>query len=63
MARDVSRRVGQIFIENSLQNLEVEINGSGNEKLDFTYIDDLVNGIILCCENENAKNETLILLW
>ncbi len=61
--RCVSRRVGQIFIENSLQNLEVEINGSGNEKLDFTYIDDLVNGIILCCENENAKNETFNLTF
>ena len=61
--RCVSRRVGQIFIENSLQNLQIQINGDGNEKLDFTYIDDLVNGIILCCENEKAKNETFNLTY
>jgi len=56
--RCVSRRVGQIFIESALMNQEISINGDGNDKLDFTYIDDLVQGIILCCENEKAKNET-----
>ena len=61
--RCVSRRVGQIFIENSLQGLDIEINGSGKEKLDFTYIDDFVYGIILCCENETAKNQTFNLTY
>ena len=56
--RCVSRRVGQIFIENAIQGKNIEINGDGNEKLDFTYIEDLVNGIVLCCENKNALNET-----
>lgn len=56
--RCVSRRVGQIFIENAIQGLNININGSGEEKLDFTYIEDLVTGIRLCCESENAKNET-----
>lgn len=55
--RCVSRRVGQIFIENAIQNLDININGDGNEKLDFTYIDDLVRGIVSCCENENSINE------
>ncbi len=55
--RCVSRRVGQIFIENSLQGLEIEINGSGEDKLDFTYIKDFEQGIVLCCENENAINQ------
>ena len=45
--RCVSRRVGQIFIENAIQNLDIAINGNGEEKLDFTYIDDLINGIEL----------------
>ena len=36
--RCISRRVGQIFIENALQNKEIEIHGDGSEKLDFTYI-------------------------
>ena len=61
--RCVSRRVGQIFIENSLQGLDIEINGSGKEKLDFTYIDDFVSGIILCCENETAKNQIFNLTY
>ena len=55
--RCVSRRVGQIFIENSLQGLEIEINGSGEDKLDFTYIKDFVQGIVLCCENKNSINQ------
>jgi nucleoside-diphosphate-sugar epimerase len=56
--RCVSRRVGQIFIENAIQNLDVVINGNGKEKLDFTYIEDLASGIATCCENDNAKNQT-----
>ncbi len=56
--RCVSRRVGQIFIENSVQGQEIKINGDGEDKLDFTYISDLVNGIISCCENKNSLNET-----
>ena len=46
--RCVSRRVGQIFIENALNKKIISINGTGEEKLDFTYIDDLMRGIILC---------------
>ena len=56
--RCVSRRVGQIFIENAIQNLEININGDGEDKLDFTYIQDLVRGISYCCDNEKSKNET-----
>ena len=35
--RCVSRRVGQIFIENAIQGNEININGDGEDKLDFTY--------------------------
>jgi len=56
--RCVSRRVGQIFIENAIQNLEININGDGEDKLDFTYIEDLVRGISYCCDNDKSKNET-----
>ena len=56
--RCVSRRVGQIFIENAIQNEDVIINGDGEETLDFTYIEDLVQGIASCCDCEKAKNET-----
>ncbi len=56
--RCVSRRVGQIFIENAIQGMDIEINGDGSEKLDFTYIDDLMHGISLACENKEAINQT-----
>ena len=61
--RCVSRRVGQIFIENAIQGLNITINGDGEEKLDFTYIEDLIEGIGLCCEKENAKNQTFNLTY
>ena len=61
--RCVSRRVGQIFIENAIQDLDIAINGNGEEKLDFTYIDDLINGISLCCNNKNAINQTFNLTY
>ena len=56
--RCVSRRVGQVFIENALQGLNIEINGDGNERLDFTYIEDFIQGISLVCESPNSINET-----
>jgi nucleoside-diphosphate-sugar epimerase len=43
--RCISQRVIQIFIENALRGLKLRIDGDGGEKLDFTYIDDLVDGI------------------
>ena len=55
--RCISRRVGQIFIENALQNREIEIHGDVSEKLDFTYIRDLVEGITKVIENSKSRNE------
>ena len=55
--RCVSRRVGQIFIENAIQNQTIRVNGDGEDKLDFTYIKDLIEGISICCTNEKAINE------
>ena len=61
--RCVSRRVGQIFIENATQGLDIIVKGADSEKLDFTYIDDLVGGIVNCIENENAINQTFNLTY
>lgn len=55
--RCVSRRVGQIFIENAIRGLEVKISGDGSDRLDFTYIGDLVNGVEKVLESEKAKGE------
>ena len=56
--RCVSRRVGQIFIENAVQNKQIQINGSGEESLDFTYIKDLCQGIKLIIEKKESINQT-----
>jgi len=55
--RCVSRRVGQIFIENAIEGLDISIQGDGSSCLDFTYIDDLVAGIVNVLESENSKNQ------
>ncbi|MBI86851.1 MAG: nucleoside-diphosphate sugar epimerase [Candidatus Marinimicrobia bacterium] len=61
--RCVSRRVGQVFIENAVQGNKIIVNGTGTEKLDFTYIDDLIEGVILILEDEKAKMETFNLTY
>ena len=61
--RCVSRRVGQIFIENAVQGMGVEISGNGSDKLDFTYIEDLVHGVECVLNNEKAINQTFNLTY
>ncbi len=56
--RCISRRVGQIFIENALNGKDIVINADDNEKLDFTYINDLIHGIIQVIDNKNSVNQT-----
>ena len=55
--RCISRRVGQIFIENALNNKEIIIDGDGEEKLDFTYIQDLLDGIMRIIKIDSSKNQ------
>lgn len=44
--RCVSRRVSQMFIENALAGKPLRLEGGGSGRLDFTYIEDLVDGMI-----------------
>tara|TARA_B100000315_G_scaffold61559_1_gene55889 strand:+ start:278 stop:1288 length:1011 start_codon:yes stop_codon:yes gene_type:complete len=55
--RCVSRRVGQIFIENALKGVPLKISGDGSNRLDFTYIEDLSTGITKILENESSENQ------
>jgi len=55
--RCVSRRVGQIFIENALKGKEIVIHGDGSDRLDFTYIGDLANGIVNVLTSKKSKNQ------
>jgi len=61
--RCISRRVGQIFIENALKNQPITIKGDGSEELDFTYIEDLVEGVRLIIENEKSKKQIFNLTY
>jgi len=61
--RCVSRRVGQAFIENALRGIPLSVNGDGSDALDFTYIDDLVQGLVLCMAKEEATNQTFNLTY
>jgi len=61
--RCVSRRVGQAFIENALNGIDLTVNGDGTDALDFTYIDDLVQGVILCITEAAARNEVFNLTF
>jgi len=55
--RCVSRRVGQAFIENAIVGESLTVNGDGTEGLDFTYIDDLLQGIILSIIKSDSINQ------
>lgn len=61
--RCVSRRVGQAFIENVLRGLPLTVNGDGSDALDFTYVQDLIQGLVLCMSKEEACNQTFNLTY
>jgi len=43
-----------VFITRALQNLPIYIHGDGDQIRSWCYIDDLVQGVLLCLENEKA---------
>ena len=61
--RCISRRVGQVFIEGCLRGRELTVRGDGSDCLDFTYIDDLVQGSIRVLVSEAAKNQIFNLTY
>ena len=61
--RCVSRRVAQLFIENALAGRGIQIEGDGSDRLDFTYIDDLVDGLAKVLGHPEARNEIFNLTY
>lgn len=53
----VSRRVSQIFIEAALVGDKLRVDGDGDERLDFSFIDDVVDGVCRVIGNPAARNE------
>jgi nucleoside-diphosphate-sugar epimerase len=56
--RCISGRVVQKFIEAALKGKELNVVGDGKEFLDFTYIDDFIQGVYLSMTNKKSLNET-----
>ncbi len=61
--RCVSRRVGQAFIENALVGSNLSINGDGTDALDFTYIGDLVQGLLRVLAVPGSRGEVFNLTY
>jgi nucleoside-diphosphate-sugar epimerase len=55
--RDVEDRVVSKFFAEAMKGGVLNVNGE-LERLDFSYIDDVANGITLAATHENAANET-----
>lgn len=55
---DCNRRVTEIFLSNALQGKELLLDNKGTHQLDFTYIDDLVDGLILVLNSKLSLNDT-----
>ena len=54
---DMNQRVTQIFLEKAIKGETLTINGK-DEKLDFTFVEDLANGAILAALSKKAINQT-----
>ncbi len=50
-------RVVSHFINNSLKNQDLEINGTGKQTRCFTYIDDVIDAFNLILESNKCKNQ------
>tara|TARA_B100001996_G_C18270211_1_gene442816 strand:- start:28 stop:582 length:555 start_codon:yes stop_codon:yes gene_type:complete len=59
---DPNKRVSQIFIEKAIKGKKIQIF-SVNEKLDFTYVEDLVNGAILVAKSKRANGQIFNLTY
>jgi nucleoside-diphosphate-sugar epimerase len=61
--RCVSRRVTQVFAECALAGKPLRVEGDGEESIDFTYINDLIQGVCLAIECPQAKNQIFNLTY
>ena len=55
---DCNRRVTEIFLTNALKGKDLVLDNGGLHQLDFTYVEDIVDGFILVSKSEKALGET-----
>jgi nucleoside-diphosphate-sugar epimerase len=56
--RCINNRITQKFVENAILGKNIVIHGDGSQKLDFTFIEDLIDGTIITQVKDEAKNQT-----
>lgn len=61
--RCVSRRVTQVFIERAIEGKPLIMEGDGTEVLDFTYVGDLVQGVVRILAKQEAVNQVFNLTF
>lgn len=55
---DCNRRVTQLFIEKAIAKEPLILHDGGEAELDFTYVEDIAQGIFLATKNDKVLNET-----
>ncbi len=55
---DSNLRVTEIFVNRSLSGKEIILDNGGKHQLDFTFIDDLIKGLILVSDSKKSFCET-----
>lgn len=61
--RCVGRRVVQNFIENALNRQPLKVVGDGEDRLDFTHIDDLCAGVAAMITSPASRNQVFNLTY
>ena len=54
---DINRRVGQIYLENAFLGKPLRLDGGGKLMFDFTYVDDIAQGLIRACIKKESLGE------
>lgn len=54
---DANQRVVQVFVENAFRGEELVLRGGSEERLDFTYVEDIASGFVKATFVPGAKNE------
>ena len=54
---DINHRVSQIFLEKAIKKEKIVLYGK-DEMLDFTYVDDIAEGIIIVAISKKSNGET-----
>ena len=54
---DLENRVVKQFIEKALQGIPLDLQGGGEQRRDFTYVEDVAKGFILALNSDKANGE------